>query len=158
MGFFNKDIWGELSPTTLKNLKEKLGGNRFNELDKIAKKYQFHKQRIFDKETNIDGFVLFLNSAGNQLFMHNHDSDDVEFLWQCSLSLQPSNNPAHTSLAIFYHTGGRMEEAKEEARQAIKVIDYYNEQSIGINIPEEIRGDPNEAREIRKQLQKIAGL
>ena len=52
---------------------------------------------------------MFLNSAGNQLHIHGHDSKESELLYQYSLLLQSENNTAHISLAILYNTMDKKE-------------------------------------------------
>lgn len=152
--------WESLPISFVQELKNRLGLEKFKTLDSVAKKYKIFEQALFknpeifeeeesfefDKNLVLEGssrfdiFAGFLNSLGRQLINQGY-TNDGEIVLSLSIDVMPQNNIAHVLRAILYSQNKQLEEAKKEARIALKVIEALErrEEAQKEFIPEEIK-------------------
>ena len=152
--------WESLPISFVQELKNRLGLEKFEMLDSVAKKYkifdqplfknpdifeeeendEFDKNLVFDGTSRFNIFAGFLNSLGRQI-INQGDSNDGEIILALSLDIMPKNNIAHVILAILYSQNKQIEKSKKEATIALRVIEALErrEEAQDKFIPEEIK-------------------
>lgn len=167
--------WESLPTSFVQELKNRLGLEKFKTLDSVAKKYkifeqalfknpeifeeeeifEFDKNPVFEGSSRFDIFAGFLNSLGRQL-INQGISIDGEIVLSLSIDVMPQNNIAHVLRAILYSQNKQLEDAKKEARIALKVIEALErrEEAQKEFIPEEIT-PPDGYGSMRKMMLEI---
>lgn len=174
---FGKGAWDSVSGDITKLLWQTLGVESFDNFTKLCYKYN-----LFDKitqiatidagggrtrtiEDRIGNLALLLANVGHELGRQSvqHGSklikDGIEFL-KIAITLMPDLGPARADLAFFYYRTAFIIEAKEEAKQAIKILDKevgnppppWMKELLPSSSDEEW---DEERRELRAFLQKI---
>jgi len=120
--------WERLPINFVQELKSRLGLEKFQTLDSVAKKYkifdqalfknpdffkeeenfEFDKNPVFDGSSRFDIFAGFLNSLAHQVINHGYFNDG-EIILSLSLDIMPKNNVAHVILAILYSENKQLE-------------------------------------------------
>ncbi|MBI4245049.1 MAG: hypothetical protein HY606_13245 [Planctomycetes bacterium] len=167
MGFFKDlfsgDPWRKVDPGLIfkDRLMDILGAWEFSKLDGLMRRYKvlehdFFHSRSFTEcpdDLKLETFVVFINNWVNFL-VGNEQLRDAEIILRTSVKLKNEGNPAHILLTMILAQTDRLKETAEEAKTALKFLDWEEaeiqniEREDSIPIPNEYQlGDTTKVRQ-----------